>query len=70
MRTNVFVDDQLLAEAMALSKLPSKRELIQKALESYVRRLKMQQFIELKGKVSWEGNLDEMRQSGNEQIPV
>ncbi|PJE77706.1 Antitoxin VapB11 [invertebrate metagenome] len=60
-RTNVVVDQDLINEALELSGLGSRRELIHYALEELVRRKKQQQLLDLQGKVAWEGDLDESR---------
>ena len=51
MRTNVVIDDALIEEAMALSKLRTKREIVHKALEAYVRALKKMDLRDLRGKI-------------------
>jgi Arc/MetJ family transcription regulator len=61
MRTNIELDDVLVNQAIKLSKLKTKREVIQEALKSYVASMKKKQLLNLKGRVSWEGNLKEMR---------
>jgi Arc/MetJ family transcription regulator len=61
MRTNIELDDVLVNQAIKLSKLRTKREVIQEALKSYVASMKKRQLLNLKGRVSWEGNLKEMR---------
>ena len=61
MRTNIELDDVLVNQAIKLSKLRTKREVIQEALKSYVASMKKRQMLNLKGRVSWEGNLKEMR---------
>jgi Arc/MetJ family transcription regulator len=40
MRTNVVIDDGLIDEALRLSKIKTKREVIHKALEEFVRNRK------------------------------
>ena len=40
MRTNVVIDDLLIDEALRLSKIKTKKEVIQKALEEFVRNRK------------------------------
>jgi len=52
MRTNVVIDDRLIEEAMALSKLKTKRDVVHKALEEYVRTLKKRDLRDLRGKIS------------------
>jgi Arc/MetJ family transcription regulator len=61
MRTNIELDDVLVNQAIKLSKLRTKREVIQEALKSYVASMKKRQLLNLKGRVAWEGNLKEMR---------
>jgi Arc/MetJ family transcription regulator len=51
MRTNIVIDDTLIEEAMALSKLRTKREVVHRALEGYVRVLKKKDLRELRGKI-------------------
>ncbi len=61
MRTNIDIDDKLLKEAMKYAKLSSKKELINHALDEYIRLQKRKKLMALRGKITWEGNLDEMR---------
>lgn len=61
MRTNIELDDALVKQAIKLSKLKTKREVVQEALKSYVASMKKRELLNLKGRVSWEGNLKEMR---------
>ncbi len=61
MRTNIDIDDQLLKEAMKYSGAKSKKNIVNHALEEYIKLQKRQKMKTLFGKVKWEGNLDEMR---------
>jgi Arc/MetJ family transcription regulator len=61
MRTNIEIDDKLMKEAMKISKVKSKKELVNHALEELIRLNKRKKMLMLFGKVKWEGNLDEMR---------
>ena len=51
MRTNIVIDDSLIGEAMALSKLRTKRDVVNKALEEFVRALKKKDLRDLRGKL-------------------
>jgi Arc/MetJ family transcription regulator len=51
MRTNIVLDDSLIGEAMALSKLRTKRDVVNKALEEFVRALKKKDLRDLRGKL-------------------
>jgi Arc/MetJ family transcription regulator len=62
MRTNIDIDDKLMAEALRLSNNKTKKEVVEHALDVYVRMLRQQRLTELKG-IGWEGNIDEMRSS-------
>ena len=61
MRTNIDIDDKLLEDVMERSKAKTKKEAVEMALITYRRILAQRDLLELKGKVKWEGNLDEMR---------
>ena len=61
MRTNIVIDDRLMARAMRLSGVATKREAVQQGLELLVRIKSQQKIRSLRGKLHWEGNLDEMR---------
>ncbi|MBE3130434.1 MAG: type II toxin-antitoxin system VapB family antitoxin [Acidobacteria bacterium] len=51
MRTNIVIDDGLVEEALSLSKLKTKRDVVHRALEEYVRILKKKDLRELRGKI-------------------
>jgi Arc/MetJ family transcription regulator len=61
MRTNIFIEDELIKECRRLTDLKSKKEIVNSALREYVRLLKRRKMLDFEGKVKWEGNLDEMR---------
>jgi Arc/MetJ family transcription regulator len=62
MRTNIEIDDRLMRQAMKAAGATTKKGAVEQGLQLLV-RLKAQEGIrELRGKVKWEGNLDEMRQ--------
>jgi len=62
MRTNIVIDDDLMAEAMQVTGLNTKREVVDEALRLLVRISQQKAVLELRGKINWEGNLDEMRE--------
>ncbi len=61
MRTNIEIDDKLMEQAMKATKLKSKKELVNYALEELIRLNRRKKMLSLFGKVKWEGNLEEMR---------
>ena len=64
-RTNVVVDDELIAKAMRLYGLRTKREVIDLALRRLVGEASDDPYkgmLALRG-IGWEGDLDEMREN-------
>jgi len=61
MRTNIVIDDQLMSEALKATGLSTKKEAVEEGLKLLVRRNKQQDIRKLRGKIKWEGDLDEMR---------
>jgi Arc/MetJ family transcription regulator len=58
MRTNIVIDDSLLAEAFSLSKAKTKKELIHEALCELIRLRKRKDLTELAGKIQFYENFD------------
>jgi len=63
MRTNIVIDDQLMADAIKASGCSTKKEAVEEGLKLLVRLSKQQELRKLRGKIKWEGNLDEMRET-------
>ena len=61
MRTNIVIDDNLMADALKATGLRTKKEAVEEGLKLLVRRNKQQSIRKLRGKLHWEGNLEEMR---------
>jgi Arc/MetJ family transcription regulator len=61
MRTNIVIDDRLMARAMRLSGAATKREAVQRGLELLVQVKRQEKIRSLRGKLHWQGNLDEVR---------
>ena len=61
MRTNIVVDDNLMAEALKLSNLKTKKGVVDKALKLLVQVKRQEAIRNLRGKLNWEGSLAEMR---------
>lgn len=63
MRTNIDIDDVLLAEAMKVTLLPTKKAAVEEALRRLVKNHRQREAIrDMKG-LGWEGDLDEMRRN-------
>ena len=65
MRTNIEIDDKLLAEAMAVAKLPTKKATVEEALRRLVRSYRQRKAIAALAGAGWTGNLDAMRRDRN-----
>ena len=61
MRTNIVIDDKLMKEALKLGGFKTKREAVEEGLRTYIQLSKQASIRGLRGKLNWEGNLDEMR---------
>lgn len=62
MRTNIDIEDSLLAEAMAATGLPTKKATVEEALRRLVRRHQQQEAIRDMSGLGWNGDLDAMRE--------
>jgi Arc/MetJ family transcription regulator len=60
-RTNIEIDDQLLAQAMRLSGLRTKRAVVEAGLRALIEKRGRELLLEAAGKYRWEGDLDRMR---------
>lgn len=62
MRTNVVLDEKLVKQAMKISKIKTKRQLIDFALRELIRHENQHKLLTLRGKVHWEGDLSSSRE--------
>ena len=61
MRTNIVIDDELMNQVLKLTGLKTKREAVEQALKTLLRLKKQEQIRDYRGKLHWEGDLNEMR---------
>jgi Arc/MetJ family transcription regulator len=61
MRTNVVIDDELMAAALKASGAKTKREAVELGLRTLLQLGRQREMKRLKGKVAWQGDLDAMR---------
>ena len=61
MRTNIVIDDRLIAEAMRLSGARTKRQAVEDSLRLMVKLKRQEQVREARGKLRWTGDLEAMR---------
>jgi Arc/MetJ family transcription regulator len=60
-RTNVVIDDELMTQALCSSGCRTKRAAIESGLRLLVQINNQQKLRQFKGKITWEGDLEEMR---------
>ena len=63
MRTNIVINDELMKAAMSASGLPTKKAVVEAALQLLIQVNAQTGVRRLRGKVSWQGNLDDARSS-------
>lgn len=61
MRTNIEIDDALIADAMKASGARTKRAAVEEGLRALIRLERQKGMLKLRGKINWVGDLDEMR---------
>ncbi|MEZ4510361.1 MAG: type II toxin-antitoxin system VapB family antitoxin [Chloroflexota bacterium] len=66
----VSSNEELIEQAHQLSGLPTKQAIVEEALYLMIQHDQQLQVRQLRGKLNWEGNLDEMRENGFNAIGV
>ena len=61
MRTNIVIDDELMARVLKVTGLKTKREAVEEALKTLLRLKAQEEILQYRGKLHWEGDLDELR---------
>jgi Arc/MetJ family transcription regulator len=61
MRTNIVLDDALVAEVMRRTGIKTKRAVVEEALKKLIQLKRQEKIRSLLGTLHWEGDLDEMR---------
>jgi Arc/MetJ family transcription regulator len=65
MRTNIDIDDKLIAQALKASGLKTKRAVVEEGLRTLVRLGQQREILDLVGKVRWTGDLEKSREGRN-----
>lgn len=60
-RTNIEIDDKLMKDALKVTGAKTKREVVELGLKTLVRLRAQEKARDLRGKITWEGDLDAMR---------
>jgi Arc/MetJ family transcription regulator len=61
MRTNIVIDDALMAETLKATGLKTKREAVELGLRTLLQIRRQEQIRQFRGKLAWEGDLETMR---------
>ena len=69
MRTTMAIDEALLEEAKALSQLKTKKAVVEKALEEFIRKRKARKSLDLEGKVELAFGVEEFIKQRRKDVP-
>ena len=61
MRTNIEIDDKLMNDVLKVTGLKTKKDVVELGLKTLIRLNKQKNIKELRGKLQWSGDLDDMR---------
>lgn len=61
MRTNIVIDDELMNRVLEITGARTKREAVEMGLKTLLKLKQQEQIREYRGKLDWEGDLDELR---------
>jgi len=61
MRTNIVIDDKLMADTLRATGLTTKREVVELGLRTLLRLRQQEGLRRLRGKLNWQGDLEAMR---------
>ncbi len=63
MRTNIVIDDQLMADALKATGITTKKEAVELGLKTLIRLKNQERIREFRGKLKWEGDLAALRET-------
>jgi Arc/MetJ family transcription regulator len=61
MRTNIIIDDTLMNQALTISGFKTKKETVEEGLKLLIAQKKQASIRSFRGKLNWEGDLDQLR---------
>ena len=68
MRTNVILDGELIRKAQQLTGIKTKKDVIHEALVTLIRMREQAQVRALRGKLPWDGDLNQQRQGRSHDL--
>jgi len=63
MRTHIDLQDDLLEQVITLGRFKTRKAAVNKALAEYAKLLKRKELLKLQGKLHWDADLNQLRQS-------
>jgi Arc/MetJ family transcription regulator len=60
-RTNIVIDDRLMADAMKAAGVKTKREAVELGLRTLLQLRRQEEIRRFRGKLPWNGDLEAMR---------
>ncbi|HUA25057.1 MAG TPA: type II toxin-antitoxin system VapB family antitoxin [Steroidobacteraceae bacterium] len=61
MRTNIVIDEKLMAEALRLTGIRTKRRVVEDSLRLMIQMKRQERIRAARGKLHWQGDLETMR---------
>ncbi|MET0068510.1 MAG: type II toxin-antitoxin system VapB family antitoxin [Candidatus Thiodiazotropha sp.] len=61
MRTNIDIDDKLMADVLKATGLRTKKDAVELGLKTLIRLKKQENIRKFRGMLKWTGDLDDMR---------
>lgn len=61
MRTNIVIDEKLMAEALRLSGIRTKKRVVEDSLRLMIQMKRQEKIRAARGKLAWSGDLEGMR---------
>lgn len=61
MRTNIVIDDDLMNQVMKATGIRTKREAVEMGLKALLKLKRQENIRDFRGKLDWQGDLDDMR---------
>ncbi len=65
MGTSIVIDDSLMDEAMQLTQTKTKKDVVEQGLRLLILIKKQEPLRNLRGKLEWDANLEQMRLASN-----
>lgn len=60
-RTVIDIEDEMMKKAQRLTGMKKKVDIVNFAIKQLVEQKEIEKILNLRGKIKWEGNLEEMR---------